>query len=159
VCGVIASFFFTYGGLKGCRKRSRRSESKCFCGVVVFYNVGRFWCLVPPTFRGVSILLFDDDLSAAFTFLFRVKVCKEHQEKDDSHNQIQKAARAEIFKVRCCALVLFLKRIEQLNVGNSAPKLKSSSFRKLAQMTEGYSGADISVLVRDAMMQVRCWFC
>ena len=50
------------------------------------------------------------------------------------------------------------KVLSKLNVGNAAPLLKQSHFRKLASMTEGYSGADISVLVRDAMMQVFFFF-
>ncbi len=43
--------------------------------------------------------------------------------------------------------------IFKLNVGGAAPGMKKSHYKKLAAMTEGYSGADISVIVRDAMMQ------
>ena len=44
-------------------------------------------------------------------------------------------------------------RIFQLNVGDCPCHLKKKHYKKLARMTEGYSGADISVIVRDAMFQ------
>ncbi|KAI8994573.1 P-loop containing nucleoside triphosphate hydrolase protein [Pilobolus umbonatus] len=40
-----------------------------------------------------------------------------------------------------------------LNVGTTPCTLNTQDFRQLAEMTEGYSGSDIAVLVRDALMQ------
>ncbi|KAK2777251.1 Vacuolar protein sorting-associated protein 4 [Emmonsiellopsis sp. PD_33] len=40
-----------------------------------------------------------------------------------------------------------------LNVGNTPCQLTSADYRKLAEMSEGYSGSDISVVVQDALMQ------
>ncbi|KAK2808395.1 Vacuolar protein sorting-associated protein 4 [Emmonsiellopsis sp. PD_5] len=40
-----------------------------------------------------------------------------------------------------------------LNVGNTPCQLASADYRKLAEMSEGYSGSDISVVVQDALMQ------
>lgn len=41
----------------------------------------------------------------------------------------------------------------ELDVGDTPTTLSKSDLRKLAQMTEGYSGHDIAVLVKDALMQ------
>lgn len=41
----------------------------------------------------------------------------------------------------------------KLNLGGVKHNLKEEDFRHLGRMTEGYSGADISVMVRDAMME------
>ncbi|CAO0795571.1 unnamed protein product [Mucor circinelloides] len=43
--------------------------------------------------------------------------------------------------------------IFQLNVGSTPCTLSQADYRKLAEMTEGYSGSDIATLVRDALMQ------
>ncbi|OBZ82635.1 Vacuolar protein sorting-associated protein 4 [Choanephora cucurbitarum] len=43
--------------------------------------------------------------------------------------------------------------IFQLNVGSTPCTLNQADYRKLAEMTEGYSGSDIATLVRDALMQ------
>ncbi|RCH79966.1 Vacuolar protein sorting-associated protein 4, partial [Rhizopus stolonifer] len=40
-----------------------------------------------------------------------------------------------------------------LNVGNTPCTLSQQEYKQLAEMTEGYSGSDIAVLVRDALMQ------
>lgn len=40
-----------------------------------------------------------------------------------------------------------------LNVGSTPCTLSHADYRKLAAMTEGYSGSDIATLVRDALMQ------
>ncbi|KAI8372535.1 P-loop containing nucleoside triphosphate hydrolase protein [Choanephora cucurbitarum] len=40
-----------------------------------------------------------------------------------------------------------------LNVGNTPCNLTQQDYRQLAEMTDGYSGSDIAVLVRDALMQ------
>ncbi|PWZ00584.1 putative VPS4-vacuolar sorting protein [Testicularia cyperi] len=45
------------------------------------------------------------------------------------------------------------KRMFELNVGDTPCALDSKDYRKLASLTDGYSGSDISVLVRDALMQ------
>ena len=45
------------------------------------------------------------------------------------------------------------KRMFELNVGETPCALDSKDYRKLASLTDGYSGSDISVLVRDALMQ------
>lgn len=41
----------------------------------------------------------------------------------------------------------------KLHLGNTAHCLTEEDFRKLAASTDGYSGADISIIVRDALMQ------
>ncbi|XP_043285839.1 vacuolar protein sorting-associated protein 4 [Venturia canescens] len=41
----------------------------------------------------------------------------------------------------------------KLHLGNTAHSLTEDDFRTLAANTEGYSGADISIIVRDALMQ------
>ncbi|GLB36734.1 putative AAA ATPase family protein [Lyophyllum shimeji] len=41
----------------------------------------------------------------------------------------------------------------QLHVGDTPNELTSKDFRTLAEKTEGYSGSDISTVVRDALMQ------
>lgn len=41
----------------------------------------------------------------------------------------------------------------QIHLGKTPHKLTSDNFRQLGEMTEGYSGSDISIIVRDAMMQ------
>ncbi|KAI7904477.1 skd1 protein [Cokeromyces recurvatus] len=40
-----------------------------------------------------------------------------------------------------------------LNVGNTPCTLTQQDYKRLAEMTNGYSGSDIAVLVRDALMQ------
>ncbi|GHJ83822.1 hypothetical protein NliqN6_0224 [Naganishia liquefaciens] len=45
------------------------------------------------------------------------------------------------------------KRMFELNVGSTPCQLSQKDYRKLAEMTEGYSGSDIAVIVRDALMQ------
>ncbi|KAH8926822.1 AAA-domain-containing protein [Atractiella rhizophila] len=45
------------------------------------------------------------------------------------------------------------KRMFELNVGTTPCALTPKDYRALAQKTEGYSGSDISVVVRDALMQ------
>jgi len=41
----------------------------------------------------------------------------------------------------------------ELNVGTTPHGLTPADFRHLAEMTDGYSGSDIAVIVRDALMQ------
>ncbi|WBW71734.1 AAA family ATPase Vps4 [Schizosaccharomyces osmophilus] len=41
----------------------------------------------------------------------------------------------------------------ELNVGDIPSELKSGDFKELAKMTEGYSGSDIAIVVRDAIME------
>lgn len=41
----------------------------------------------------------------------------------------------------------------ELNVGSTPCQLTSADYRELAEKTEGYSGSDIAVIVRDALMQ------
>lgn len=43
--------------------------------------------------------------------------------------------------------------IFKIHIGNTPHSLKEEDFKELARRTEGFSGADISVLVRDALMQ------
>ncbi|GAA98091.1 uncharacterized protein L969DRAFT_85984 [Mixia osmundae IAM 14324] len=45
------------------------------------------------------------------------------------------------------------RRMFELNVGTTPCTLTSSDYRDLADKTDGYSGSDIAVLVRDALMQ------
>ena len=43
----------------------------------------------------------------------------------------------------------------KLNLGaETAHSLTEADFRELGQRTDGYSGADIAIVVRDALMQV-----
>lgn len=41
----------------------------------------------------------------------------------------------------------------KLHLGNTRHTLTEEDFKKLAMSTEGYSGADISIIVRDSLMQ------
>ncbi|CCH42646.1 vacuolar protein-sorting-associated protein 4 [Wickerhamomyces ciferrii] len=41
----------------------------------------------------------------------------------------------------------------ELNVGDTPCELNSKDYRLLGEMTEGYSGADVAVVVKDALMQ------
>ena len=41
----------------------------------------------------------------------------------------------------------------QLNIGTTPCKLVQKDYRLLASKTEGFSGSDIAVLVRDALME------
>lgn len=40
-----------------------------------------------------------------------------------------------------------------LNIGTTPCHLSQADYRKLAEMTDGYSGSDLAVVVRDALMQ------
>ena len=42
----------------------------------------------------------------------------------------------------------------KLNLGETPNHLTEENYRDLGQRTEGYSGADIAIVVRDALMQV-----
>ncbi|KAI7863352.1 P-loop containing nucleoside triphosphate hydrolase protein [Spinellus fusiger] len=44
-------------------------------------------------------------------------------------------------------------RMFQLNVGSTPCHLGPADYKRLGDMTEGYSGSDISIIVRDALMQ------
>jgi len=44
-------------------------------------------------------------------------------------------------------------KIFSIHLGKTPHKLTQDHFRQLGEMTEGYSGADIAIIVRDAMMQ------
>ncbi|KAL5467314.1 hypothetical protein EMCRGX_G031526, partial [Ephydatia muelleri] len=44
------------------------------------------------------------------------------------------------------------RRLFELNIGNVLGDIKPEDLSKLAQKTEGYSGADISIVVREALM-------
>ncbi|CDR41937.1 CYFA0S08e01794g1_1 [Cyberlindnera fabianii] len=44
-------------------------------------------------------------------------------------------------------------RMFELNVGNTPCEISSKDYKLLAEMTDGYSGADIAVVVKDALMQ------
>ena len=43
----------------------------------------------------------------------------------------------------------------KLNLGETAHSLTEENFRDLGMRTDGYSGADIAIVVRDALMQVQ----
>ena len=43
----------------------------------------------------------------------------------------------------------------KLNLGETAHSLTEENFRDLGMRTDGYSGADIAIVVRDALMQVK----
>ena len=42
----------------------------------------------------------------------------------------------------------------KMNLGETPNHLTEENYRDLGQRTEGYSGADIAIVVRDALMQV-----
>jgi len=44
-------------------------------------------------------------------------------------------------------------RMFQIHLGKTPHKLTPENFKQLGEMTEGYSGSDVSIIVRDAMMQ------
>jgi vacuolar protein-sorting-associated protein 4 len=44
-------------------------------------------------------------------------------------------------------------RMFQIHLGKTPHRITSEQFKQLGEMTEGYSGSDISIIVRDAMMQ------
>ena len=44
-------------------------------------------------------------------------------------------------------------RMFEMSVGTTPCDLKAEDFRRLGQMSEGYSGSDISIAVQDALMQ------
>jgi len=41
----------------------------------------------------------------------------------------------------------------KIHLGNTPSQLKPEEFKQLGEMTDGYSGSDVSIIVRDAMMQ------
>jgi vacuolar protein-sorting-associated protein 4 len=41
----------------------------------------------------------------------------------------------------------------KLHVGNTPHSIKEEEFQELGKKTDGYTGADISTVVRDALMQ------
>jgi len=41
----------------------------------------------------------------------------------------------------------------KIHLGNTPHKLNQDQFKQLGEMTDGYSGSDVSIIVRDAMMQ------
>ena len=45
-------------------------------------------------------------------------------------------------------------RLFELNIGSTPTDLQTKDIRLLAEMTEGYSGSDISVAVRDGLFEV-----
>lgn len=45
------------------------------------------------------------------------------------------------------------RRMFELNVGNTPCQLTNKDYKYLGEITEGYSGSDIAVVVRDALMQ------
>jgi vacuolar protein-sorting-associated protein 4 len=44
-------------------------------------------------------------------------------------------------------------KVFELNLGNTPHSLQHPDFIQLGRMTDGYSGADISIVVRDALME------
>jgi vacuolar protein-sorting-associated protein 4 len=49
------------------------------------------------------------------------------------------------------------KDMFKLQVGDTPNELKEENYRTLAEKTEGYSGHDISIVVRDALMVSFCF--
>lgn len=45
------------------------------------------------------------------------------------------------------------RRMFEIHVGSTPCELSPKDYRTLAERTEGYSGSDISIIVRDALMQ------
>jgi SpoVK/Ycf46/Vps4 family AAA+-type ATPase len=50
--------------------------------------------------------------------------------------------------------MLFRTHMFKLNMGNTPTTVSEEEYRELGRRTEGYSGSDISIVVRDALMQV-----
>ena len=50
-------------------------------------------------------------------------------------------------------LISFRTKMFKLNLGETPHHLTEDNFRELGMRTEGYSGADIAIVVRDALMQ------
>ena len=50
--------------------------------------------------------------------------------------------------------MFFRTHMFTLNMGNTPTTLSEEDYRELGRRTEGYSGSDISIVVRDALMQV-----
>ena len=50
--------------------------------------------------------------------------------------------------------MLFRTHMFKLNMGNTPTTVSEEDYRELGRRTEGYSGSDISIVVRDALMQV-----
>ncbi|CAB4376082.1 putative vacuolar sorting ATPase Vps4 [Rhizophagus irregularis] len=69
--------------------------------------------------------------------------------------QLDSAIRRRFEKRIYIPLPDFIARVElfKLNVGNTPCTLTDNEFVRLAETTEGYSGSDIAVVVRDALMQ------
>lgn len=44
-------------------------------------------------------------------------------------------------------------RMFQIHLGNTPHTLTPQDFKELARRTEGYSGSDIAIVVREALMQ------
>jgi len=44
-------------------------------------------------------------------------------------------------------------RIFEIHVGDTPCEISKENYKQLSQMTDGYSGSDISIVVRDALMQ------
>jgi vacuolar protein-sorting-associated protein 4 len=44
-------------------------------------------------------------------------------------------------------------RMFELNIGDTPNNLTHKDFKHLGEMTEGYSGSDIAIAVRDALME------
>lgn len=44
-------------------------------------------------------------------------------------------------------------RIFEIHIGDTPCEISKENYKQLAQLTEGYSGSDISIVVRDALMQ------
>jgi len=55
-------------------------------------------------------------------------------------------------KPRCIKAVLLLQMFK-LHMGSTPCSLSEDNYRELGAKTEGYSGADIQLVVRDALMQ------
>jgi vacuolar protein-sorting-associated protein 4 len=69
--------------------------------------------------------------------------------------QLDSAIRRRFEKRIYIPLPDFLARFRmfKLNVGNTPCTLTEEDYKHLAEVTEGYSGSDIAVVVRDALMQ------
>ena len=98
-----------------------------------------FWFWEPPTLPGSWTLQSGEDLKKEFTLIFLMLT----------------RGRDSVVERVNVTLISFRTKMFKLNLGETPHHLTEDNFRELGMRTEGYSGADIAIVVKDALMQVR----